>query len=359
MEITDRIKAIAAGEDPDSVEATATESVTDGGHGTDAEPEPKDTPGQAGQEASVSGGGTDAAGSGGGSTVPEWADDEAVALAESYGLKADELSQFSDPESFQAACLLFDKQLKAAPEAATTKQGATEAPAAPTATPAASEPPKPAPSGSQPAAKGDEFRPPDPEWFKKEGYDDETIRLAEASKRLWEQNKALEARVAKQEELFTAFHQQVAKSQHDQVVRNFDNAVDQMDAALYGRRFDDSGNEMQLTPDQIARRQALWNEGSGLLDKIKARGLPIPPINVFLKRVEQFAFPEDVRKKERDRIHAQLSEQSKLRRPVPARTRRVSAGRNKPKGEPATPDEITREILANPDVQRIFEEAGA
>lgn len=341
FELTEREIAIAAGEDPDAFDPVQDEQETDtevgDGEGTpsqegeiDKEVEGKDPPEPTAKEGETPGG-TDA-------STGSWVNDDVLLYARSYGLDEKDLATFADADEFKRATAIIDRNL-----AKQHKDGDGER-ATTTTPPAATKP------AETPAAKPNvEELDLDPEKFREAGFDDETIQIVTYARKMREELDALKPQIEK-------ISQSAAEEQQRQYINSFHDVTDTLDESRYGRSLDDQGNPVQLKPEQRENRRKLYEAAAtlaaGMESRQRAAGEEprIPPMSVLLRRAENVAFADAIRKQERETITKQVAAQSRRRRPVAGSrpTKPVASG-NQPEGDPVL------EVANHPDVIRAWQ----
>lgn len=286
LELTEREIAVAKGENPDAVaepQVENTEVVTD-----DVQPEPVEQ--DAGQE--VEDQGTDA-------QARDWVDEDAKSVAKSYGLSEDDMKSFQSKEEFTRFSAFFDKQL--------TKQ----------------EPPKQ--EEVKPAAvksDAEEDYNIDLDRLRNEGYDDETLRIARAAKKAFEENKALLERLSPLESSFKQMQEHHERQIAQQRAEAFHTEVDSLNQDLFGRARGEDGRFRPLDQKFSDNRKKLYEAAETIVHGITRRaellGIEpeIPAPKVILQRAMNLQFAEDIVGAEKAKIHSQLKSQSARRRPV-------------------------------------------
>lgn len=305
IELTEREIAIIEGRDPDVVEAGAKEAVKDD-KSAELAADSSEGGSVAGKDAGPdTNGGKDAA-------SPSWFSEDDKSLGESYGLTEDDLRGFASRDEFRKAARLLDKQFakaaKQPPEAAAEKSAEK---------PGEKAGEKPADTKAKPTEgkTADEELNLDPEEYEKAGYDNETVKLVKARKADFERIKALEARLARQEQIFQ--EQEAARS-----MAHFHQMVDGLDADRYGRAVDEQGRFSKLEQAHDENRRKLFEASdtiiAGIVARARERGEePVFPTHkALLQRAELLAFGDDIRQQERAKQQKEIAEQSKRRRPA-------------------------------------------
>ncbi len=360
MELTDREIAIAEGRDPDAVaeqpQETPVETGTEAGGAGSAEGTEAPTGAPSGEAVSEEPTEVpDAPEPEPAPEMPEWVNDDYRAMAASFGIGEDELSQFSSKSDFQRACRVIDRNI-----AAELKRAAPPEEKPPEPTPAVpSAPPPVVPTPSTNVADESDI-----DLEKYSAYDEETQQLAKVAKRLVEQNKAFRGELSGISGKFTEALDRIEKQRVedaqaraqealDRELDQFHDEVDRMDKTRFG-------GEDKLTPELDERRKRLFGAYE-VVKQIAQRqavqnGRPYkpPPMRVLLHRAELIEFGDEVIEATRKSIHKDIQNQSRRRRPAPGRGK-VIAPPATTKREPQTPREIAEEILANPEVAAVWD----
>jgi hypothetical protein len=326
LELTEREIAIAKGEDPDAVAKPEQK----------AESKVETNPAESGKDSES---GKEAASDG---VVSDWIDDEVRSLQGAYGLSEEDLKEFNGGEDFRKALSFYDKQLVKRSAKADTK---------PDTKPEAAQNKAETQPANKTESKPDEFDL-DPEQYKKAGYDEETVRVVRVAKELREQVKALTAKTE-------SLSKRTEDEDRHRAVFEFHDHVDRMDESLYGRSADDDGNYKDLSPEQDANRRKLHEGLKTIVAAIErdAREAGVEPkyptFASLLKRAENFALGEELRKKTVERVRQDASNQSKQIRQV---------NRGKPV-TPVTKKTVSREesevseIANDPKVRAFWDKA--
>jgi hypothetical protein len=354
MELSERLIAIAGGNDPDDVapepeyeqrqeqevpDETAVSDDADEQSTGEVENEGKEAESpqgpQSGKEAATS---TDQnaekvveqAG------TSDWLDDDSRQLGTSYGLTDEHLKNFSSAEEFRRATIIFElsKKAKAKAEEAVTTESTAEAV-------------KPAEVKAE--AKEPEL---DPDKYREAGYDEETVKLVKTLKEEREARLQSEGRISRMEKYFE-------EQERIEKVNAFHDATDSLDAERYGRSTDDKGEVQALKPEHDANRKRLFESFktvlAGLSEQAKETGVaPKVTFKALVKRAENLEFGEELLKAEREKLQKELMAQSARRRPVG--NRRATPAVVSAKQEEVDP---VQNILNDPDVRKFLDDAKA
>jgi hypothetical protein len=313
--LTERLKAVAQGLDPDNLPAA--EEADEEGDEPLAEVEAEVTPPEKPEPTS-------------------WIQDADRQRAQSYGLDPEDLDAYSTREDFGKALRAIDKAFSRR------------------------EPSKPAPVEAEPeAVESDEYvdepvvnGKTNVEWYRRNNYDDGSVQLAENQRRI---EDAQEAR----DKEFTALQEQQRQAEVQYRLAEFHRTVDAY-SPHFGKSVDESGQVVPLSDADAQRRWKLFDAAQLHLEHIhnaqQMAGLPVssPPLSQLLKHAEQIAFPEEVLKRAKEEAVAEreaelkkIAKQSQRRRPV-ATTASVSAAhRGTPEADPYT----TEAIMRHPNVE--------
>lgn len=317
MKLTDRELAIIDGRDPD-VDASANDAYqpADGiapdtevnveGEGKEALSDPPDEP-----EPKAA-------------TEQDWRTD-LQPLADSYGLTAEQLADFGSVDEFKRAARLFDAQATRLAAAGRPTEEVAEEPAA-TPKPPAAEKAKPITL--------------DPEQYRKQGYDQDTINLVEHARQMQEQLQASNEKVERHEAAYREIEQRRAMDA-------FHTAVDGLDSDRFGRSRDDGGRFVALSKEHDAARRKIYDAAI----EIQNLGLNVPE-NVLLQRAEMLVFGDDIRAKERGKVKKEVADQSKLRRSAGSRPVRPRVAA--PVAGVGSETEQAREIANIPEVAEMW-----
>jgi hypothetical protein len=319
FELTEREIALCKGEDPDAASAEQNEEP---GNGTEAVDEGKEAPQVAEQKTEEE-------------KPASWIDEDVKSQAASYGMSEEELAGFKDVNEFRRAGKLVDRHLVKAGktvEATPPAKVADEKPTTETASPAA-----------------EEDLSLDPEQYVKDGYDEQTVKLVRFASRL---KKDIES--IRESEIRLRRDQTEANNRHRLAM--FHSEADRLNRERYGESTDADGRVVKLTDEQDARRRTLWETvdtiASGIAARAAAEGKrpEFPSFRVLLRRAEQLAFGEELRKDEQKQMQEKLASQSKRRRPIPgaAIVRTPPGGGSGSKGDPI------RAIVDHPDLVKLW-----
>lgn len=280
LELSPREVAIAEGRDPDEVpqeEAVETEPATEA---TPAE-EVASTPAE---------------------PAKPWYADYDLQVARDYGLDDEDIKGLNSREEFGRVIKAVAKQRQARTE---TKPAESEAPAEEYV--------------DQPVVNGKlnvEY------WRKhKEDYEGAEAILAMA-----ESQKAIEDKLSAKEkadqERWEAQQRAEAERVNQQEWSAFHSAASRHRPDFYGKVADDFGNPVQLSSEQNARRQQLYNEIYWQAQRIayeqQAQGLrpSMPGWEHLIKQAEQRAFPAEMQRIEEEKRKVSAREQNKTIRPA-------------------------------------------
>jgi hypothetical protein len=264
---------------------------------------------------------------------PEWIDDDVREFANSYGIEDDELKSFESATDFQRACRLLDRTMTRTLAAAKKDETDTE---------------EKGPEPKEEAAAEEEDLSLDPSAY--EGYDDETIRVVKAAKKLQEENKSIRdelANMSKQvREEFDRIHRDRQEALHAMELSRFHDSLDKMDENLFG-------GDKPLTEEADARRKAVWDAYQMI---VKAQGNVTtnrPSMEVLVKRAAMLAHGDEMIEAERKRIVQDINRQSRGARKAPGRTKVVA---NPPtKEEAETIHEAAQRIANSPEIVSVFD----
>ena len=308
LELTPRQLALARGEDPNETSETeenaGTEEVAGG-----LEPQPAD-------------GGKEAA------PQSAWIDSEVKSFAGTYGLTDEELAEFDSRADFDRFTRMFDKKVSRSAETPVTTDTMVESKAE-----------------AKTEAKSKVSL--DVEEYRKNGYDDETIKLVEHSKMLEDEVAAMRAQ---QEQLL---QQHYAREQM-QTAQQFHELADKLDPKRFGKI-----ESTNFSKQNDEARRKLWEEADtivhGIRERARVMGVEpvIPPLQDIIKRAYRMGFAEDVEKEATKTAKEQLLKQSKTRRPV------QSQANNAPRQTSIRPDasqlEQAKHIASNPKIAAMYD----
>lgn len=322
LELTEREKAIARGDDPNAVttaaeiETPAEESTAENSAGggeqitsDDLAPSAGASSDDAGKDArSLEGtaGGKDAANL----TEGHWLDSDAdtKTLGQSYGLNDEDLRTFKSADELRRAAQLWDRQL--------------------------SRPNQPAPAGSQPAPAAAVSTPPeldlDVKKYEEAGYDEDTINLVKYTQALKGQLEAVKKQAADA-------HAHTQEQIRRQNAAAFHDVVDTLNEPLFGR-VTKNGQRVDLPKNLDDNRLKLKDAAETLATGIVTRATQagqkpdFPPIRILLERAANLVFANELREQERAKLTSKLQQQSKTRRPVGGSRPTQRAAEKKPDG---------------------------
>lgn len=325
--LTPRMVAIAKGEDPDAI---VPESETE-----DAPTE--DTSVDEPEQAEVAEG----------ESEPEvesptsWvtADDRKRALA--YGLDQEDLDAYGSREEFGRVTRALDK--------AWSRLNPTER-----TTPTA-EPETKAPEAVDDTNPRDANGRLNLAYFEK-NFDEATVELVR------EQIANSDAR-DKQNQAIESFRQEQEQQLWQSHVNEFHRSAESLRPDFFGRTVDKSGLPLQLSNEELDRRQKLWDAAEIIQDHMvksqQRQNLPpsLPPWPQVLKQAEQLAFGDEIAK------HAKAAEQatrvSQLKRVAAQSQKRrgvatTGSSRAAYRGAPPENQHSTEAILQHPDVDAVL-----
>lgn len=299
LELTEREKAIASGNDPDEVGAEDAEEEGDEAEGKEA----------VGKDDAASGvEGTDAPGS-------DWVDSYKE-LAESYGIDDETLQTFKDEAQFKLFGSLLDKKL-AEVEAEAGKAEKAE---------------KPAKRKAKEAETEDDAL--DIEAYETAGYDEDTLKIVKSVSKLQGTVKALLERNAELEHKLAEGSKQ-----------SIDAEIDKL-----GGRF---GSGENLTRAQTKARQKLLDASELVRQNLEKRGEKVST-SVLLRRAELVAFGDEIlaeeRAKQKEALTQSIKKQSAKRRQVGRNNAKPPARNGRP-GEAADP---VKAIANSPEVVALW-----
>lgn len=330
FEFTERMKAIARGEDPDAIAVAdkpveSAVAVTTEPVAAVVDSEIPDD-GEAGTDASLTAGSKDAAPESGSEPtevvaetpaevpakpVESWRDNDVKSLAKSYGFTDDELNEFGSKAEFTRATRLIDRQLVA------------RRPVEPVEKPVA-------PQVETPAEKQASLV----DRMKAKGFDEDSIEIA----------KQLELQSRQLQEI--THRSRLAESQRQ--ADYFHSVVDGMSEKRFGRTVDAAGRSVQLNESTNENRRKLYEAAETIAAGINARAqqlgrqVSFPPVSEIMRQAEAMAFADEIRAEERATLVKQVAAQSKNRRPV-AGSRPTAGGGALPK---PTNDDNTEALVA-------------
>lgn len=274
VELTPREIAIARGEDPDKEPAAPATPVP-------VAETPPDPPAETTEK-------------------EDWATNEHLALANSYGL---DVKNFKTAAEFLAAGQDIDRKLAAG-----------DAPP-PTPKPAGQPPAEPAPEGAIPSL--------DPQDYINDEFDEKTVAVVRHAKALSDDHAKLKTEMEQ-------LRAQVAESDRTRAMAAFHDAADMINPDRFGRSLDDDGIPVPITDEQNSSREKLHTAAStivaGIVSQARSAGKEpvIPPLPVLLRRAENLAFAADIRRQEQERLQDALVSQSSRRRPAGSRRAAVA-----------------------------------
>lgn len=359
VELTARELALANGDNPDDAASPEPVVSTSAAPAAETQAAAAAETGENPSADSGSGGGTDAAAS-----SASWLKDQHRELGKSYGFSDDELGEFQSEAEFNRATRAIDKQLatfgqaarqqNADPAATAAQQTQRTAPA--TQIQDATAPPAPAQSAATQAAINKLSRV-DVEKLKANGYDDDAIAELSKLNSVAEVVERIEGRFQQIEQQFNGWQQYQMQAAQRQQLYDFHAAIDALNDDRFGKAFDSEGREMQLTNEQIALRDRVGHAAYDIASGHASRGAPVPPMNILAQRARNYAFAEEIRAEERKKVQADISDQSKKRRPV-AQQARNPLGRHLPPARnetvPRSINEEAREFFKSPDIQAAY-----
>jgi hypothetical protein len=342
-ELTDRIIAIAQGEDPDAIDSVATEPEVETPESASAETpvveqESPASEEQSGKDSQSSQRAAEAEGNSAGST---WLNDEIKQLGKSYDLSDEDMRSFKDEAAFRSAARLFDKQLTK------PKQDA-----------AAGQPEKKPEQAASPEVKQDDEIELDPEAWKKDGYGEREVALVKYAKKLRDENGVTKAELGalkpQIQQMYDAYQMQ-KRAQH---FNQFHNEVDGFSDDRFGATLAKDGRPNQITPEQDKARARLYEAADtiarGIVERAKSAGKnpEVPSMKVLLQRAYNMEFGTDIAAETKKKQSEAIAKQSRTRRPVD-RTRHAESPR-KAKNEPQSLDELAKAIAGDPEVDLAY-----
>jgi len=280
---------------------------------------------------------------------PDWITDDVRALADSYGIEDGELTSFESGGDFHRACRLLDRSLtrgrQLAQQAEEETTGKETVGGEVPATPAAKEE----------AATTDE----DDltlDLAKYDEYDEDTIRVVKAAKRLQEENKAFREEFASMSQQvrqeFDRLHQERVEALNDMELDRFHDAMDKMDESLFG-------GEKALTEEIDGRRKAVWDAYRMIVESLprgdSSGGRPAKPPStaVLVRRAAMLAFGDEMLEAKGKSIYRSIHEQSRGRRPPPGKNKVI--GGKASDERPKTIHEAAQEIANDPEIASRFD----
>lgn len=267
-----------------------------------------------------------------------WITDDIRLLARSYGFEDADLTEFSSAKEFDKAARLYERRLAALvkpPEQPGTQPAGTQQPG---------------------QAEQDALPDLDLEKFKAGGYDDQTVELVEFTKKLADSFKAAQDQVKflkEQEDVRIRQQQEMMVKAH---LQTFHNYVNTLDESRFGRTVDKTGKPLAIDPALEANRRKLFEQADIIARGIQSRAAmtgqqPVyPSFETIIKRAEAMAFADDIRQAERERVTKELREQSARRRPVGAS--KPLTGSRPAKDLPSA--QSAAEIAAHPSIRKLW-----
>jgi len=275
----------------------------------------------------------------------DWITDDVRALAGSHEIEDAELASFESGADFLRACRLLDR----------TRTG-WKAPAQQVVV----QPEEQKPTEKEPAAT--------PTTEEKEEdlaldlakygeYDEDTLRLVKAAKRLQDENKAFRAELANMNNEVWGelgrLRQERQQAIQEMELSRFHNVMDGMDEGMFG-------GEKELTEETDGRRKAVYDAYRMIVQSLPAvrsdgDQLPkLPSVDVLVRRAAMLAFGDEMLAAQRNGIYKSIHEQSRGRRPSPSRGKK-GALPLKSDNKPMTIQEQREAILSDPEVAAIFD----
>lgn len=321
--LTDRLRKVAMGENPDAPEVESVEEVDD--TELDSSTETPEVP-----------------------ATPEpvtWITAADRARAVSYGLDPEDLDAYENREQFGSALRAIDKAFSR-----------RELPAQQQVAEAKSEQPE-AEYVDQPVVNGKvnvEY------WRRhKDEYEGGDVLLANA-----EHSAALEAKLASFEAKQAERDEALQQEQLQHFEAEFHRAVDAFRPDAFGKQTDDTGQLVPLKAEDIERRLKLLDACVLYTNSLHAEqqraGLQTstPPLSEVLKHAEFIAFPQEARErvrqeaiKEREAELKKIAKQAQRVRPVASTASTETAHRGTPHEDPGS----TEAIMRNPKVKALLE----
>ncbi len=294
-----------------------------------------------------------------------WIDADTIEFAKSYGFDEDRLRKFSSREDFDNVASFLDDQIRRSaktvdPQTKVDPLGASDSVPPTTEPPPSSEAPKHTPPAKLPVKDVEQF---DIEALRKEGYDDNSLKLFEQVNIERRQRAELEQKLGEIFPFVEQVKQQQAaaqRQQQQQVVYDFHSNTDKLNPNLFGRAIDDQGRFAQITAEQKANRDRLYTAADSVARHIQTAGMPLPPMPVLLKRAQALEFAQELVAEESQKLKDGIRAQSAMRRPTGANK---PVATSKPLGPGSSINERMSHLSSDPEFNRLFNqleaEAGA
>ena len=215
----------------------------------------------------------------------DWMTDEVRSLAYSYGMTDDELSGFESQEEFERTGRLLDRRLTQIVETPTQEEPkfSYEEWEAMVKSRAENQPSKQ--PEDAPASQGKI----DPEYYRNNDYDDETVKIVETLRAEQERNDRIEALLTQQQEQENQRYMQ-------EEINSFHRAVDSYRPDFFGQTIKDDGTTPRLNQEHTERRSKLYGEVARLAQGMQMSGQAVPGYDVLVRRASGIAFAEDFAK---------------------------------------------------------------
>jgi len=344
VEITDRMKAIAAGEDPDEVAPPEDEASSSAESGAGVE--------------DVSAG----------EIMPEWATEELVGLGETYGLGKEEIAKLSGPDELERFGAFYDRTIFGHDDF--SAQGDAADPDSLAAPVEPAEPVEPAPElAAEPDSgtfrerffkdidepEGIENGQLDPEQFA--DWDPDAVKVMQYQQETL--NRLLD-KLGGVENQANQYYGNQAREQEVNQINTYHDIVDELDPEFFGNSLDDKGNAIELPEENAHRRQVLLDQSLKISQDLEGRGKKDVPLSAVIRRAYNLTFGRDAgtpagETKLSGRPDT-LKAQSNSRRRVRSSPRRMANGTFAAKSPDG--DMTAAEIVQHPDVRAILDNAG-
>lgn len=332
-ELTERELAIIDGQDPDdpTEEAEADSGTPEPEAKEEPEPQrelpPEDEPEP---EPEVS-------------EEPDWVSDEVRSLAYSYGMTEKDLESFDDQADFERTGRILDQRLTQqveVPQQEEAKFSLAEWEDYQRQQQASSPP---APEASGEAIKTDPSTGKlDPNYYRENDYDDETIRIVETASKNEQRLEQVESYLAEQRE-------RESQAQVQSELNQFHRAVDTYKPDFFGETVSKEGANVRLSSENQEKRNRLYGEVAKIAQGLTMTGQSIPSYDVLVRRAGGVAFAEDFAKEQQDAYAGRIQKQSRRRRPVSGKAGSTGGGSPKPMS--------IDDIVADPEIESFWKRA--
>lgn len=301
VQLTEREKAIAGGRDPEDAQEDSEESEDTQEEADGKDADTQEVVASEGKEASAS----------------DWVSDEVKALAESYGIDEESLSTSFESESeFRRFASMLERYSQPSEEKSESKEEPSE---------------EESKAESRKEQQDDVL---DPEVFKEEGYDDNTVKIVDALAKSQGHVKELQGRLQELE-------QRLSEGDKQRETDTLHQSIDEL-----GGRF---GQSEALTKDQRQDREKLLESVDLVKQDLDRRGEEGVSTSVILRRAELLAFGDEIleeeKAKEKDALAKKVKKQSAKRRPVGRSTKQTQ-----PKQDPSLSEDPVKAIANAPDL---------